>query len=79
MSNTPHTLRDEFPDQMDTIHALKVKSPEFAQILEDYDQVNDQIHRAETRLEPVSEEAEALLRKKRLALKDRIVSALQKA
>ncbi|MBN8969116.1 MAG: DUF465 domain-containing protein [Rhizobiales bacterium] len=79
MSNTPHTLRDEFPDQMDTIHALKVKSPEFAQILEDYDQVNDQIHRAETRLEPVSEEAEALLRKKRLALKDRIVSALQEA
>lgn len=79
MSNTPHTLRDEFPDQMDTIHALKVKSPEFAKILEDYDQVNDQIHRAETRLEPVSEEAEALLRKKRLALKDRIVSALQEA
>ncbi|MBN9598190.1 MAG: DUF465 domain-containing protein [Afipia sp.] len=79
MSNTPHTLHDEFPDQMDAIHALKVKSPEFAQVLEDYDEVNDQIHRAETRVEPVSEEAEALLRKKRLVLKDKIVSALQGA
>ena len=26
MSNTPHTLRDEFPDQMEAIHALKTTS-----------------------------------------------------
>lgn len=79
MSNTPHTLRDEFPDQMDAIHALKVKSPEFARVLEEYDEVNDQIHRAETRIDPVSDEAEVSLRKQRLALKDRIASALRNA
>lgn len=79
MSNTPHTLRDEFPDQMDAIHALKVKDPEFASILEAYDAVNDQIHRAETRIDAVSEEAEVQLRKQRLALKDRIATALSEA
>ncbi len=51
MSNTPHTLGDEFPDQMDAIHALKAKSPEFAHVLTEYDAVNDKIHRSETRLD----------------------------
>ncbi|MCO5090899.1 DUF465 domain-containing protein [Bosea sp. (in: a-proteobacteria)] len=76
MSNTPHTLRDEFPDQIDAIHALKAKSQDFAGVLEQYDEVNDQIHRAETRIAPVSEEAEAAMRKRRLALKDQIAAAL---
>lgn len=79
MSNTPHTLRDEFPDQMEAIHALKVTNPEFGRTLEEYDQVNDQIHRAETRIEPVGDEVEASLRKRRLALKDKIASALKRA
>lgn len=78
MSNTPHTLRDEFPDQMEAIHALKTTSPEFARILEEYDKVNDRVHRAEARIEPVSEEAEVDLRKQRLMLKDRIASALSR-
>lgn len=79
MSNTPHTLHEEFPDDMDKIHALKVSNPEFAQVLEKYDQINDQIHRAETRIEPVSEEVEETLRKQRLALKDKIAAALSAA
>ncbi|MCA0417502.1 MAG: DUF465 domain-containing protein [Proteobacteria bacterium] len=79
MSNTPHTLRDEFPDRMDAIHALKAGSPDFARILEEYDQVNDEIHRAETRIAAVSDDAEAALRKKRLSLKDRIAGALEQA
>ena len=78
MSNTPHTLRDEFPDQMEAIHALKTTSPDFARILEEYDEVNDQVHRAEAQIEPVSEEAEVVLRKQRLMLKDKIASALNR-
>lgn len=78
MSNTPHTLGDEFPEQMHAIHNLKAKSPEFAHILTEYDEVNDKIHRAETRLDAISEEAEASLRRQRLALKDRIAAALSK-
>lgn len=76
MSNTPHTLGEEFPDQIEAIHALKAKDPEFARALEEYDDVNDQIHRAETRIDPVTEEIETELRKKRLALKDSIAAAI---
>jgi len=76
MSNTPHTLGEEFPGQLDAIHAIKARDPEFARVLEEYDEVNDRIHRAETRIDPISDDAEAELRRRRLALKDRIVAAL---
>ena len=76
MSNTPHTLGEEFPGQLDAIHALKVTDAHFDRILSDYDAVNDQIHRAETRLDAISQEAEVKLRKQRLALKDEIAKAL---
>ncbi|EEQ93841.1 Hypothetical protein, conserved [Brucella intermedia LMG 3301] len=79
MSNTPHTLGEEFPGQLEAIHALKAKNARFAQILEEYDSVNDRIHRAETKIEPVSQEEETNLRKQRLALKDRIAEALAEA
>ncbi|WP_439272369.1 YdcH family protein [Pseudochrobactrum sp. HB0163] len=77
MSNTPHTLGEEFPGQLDAIHALKAADPRFAKILEDYDDVNDQIHRAETKIEPTSQDNETELRKRRLALKDEIAKALE--
>lgn len=76
MSNTPHTLGDEFPGQLVTIHALKAADPRFARVLEEYDTVNDRIHRAETKIEPVGQEEETNLRKRRLALKDIIEQAL---
>ena len=79
MSNTPHTLGDEFPEQMDAIHALKTRNPEFAHVLTEYDEVNDRIHRAETRLDAISEAAEADLRRQRLMLKDKIVASLRNA
>ena len=76
MSNTPHTLGEEFPGKLDAIHALKATDARFARVLDEYDEVNDQIHRAETRIDTVSEEAETALRKRRLALKDAIAQAL---
>lgn len=79
MSNTPHTLGEEFPDQLGAIHALKASDAAFAKILEEYDEVNDQIHRVETNIEPVSQEVENTLRKRRVALKDAIASALAAA
>lgn len=78
MSNTPHTLADEFPDQMDAIHKLKVADPAFAALLESYDQVNDEIHLAETNVKPVEQTYEVQLRKKRLQIKDAIAAALSK-
>lgn len=79
MSNTPHTLREEFPGQLDRIHALKAADPAFASLLQEYDEVNDRIHLAETSIAPVGEDHETALRKQRLAIKDRIAGALKNA
>lgn len=79
LSNTPHTLAEEFPDQMELIHRLKISDAHFARILQQYDDVNDEIHRAETKIAPMEQLAEEQLRKKRLQLKDDILSYLSKA
>ncbi|WP_442771564.1 YdcH family protein [Paenirhodobacter enshiensis] len=62
MSNTPHTLGEEFPQQIEKLHALKASDPRFAQLLDDYDAINDKVHRAETRVDSVDELAEVELR-----------------
>ena len=77
MSNTPHTLHDEFPKDAQKISALKGASAHFAKLLVDYDLVNDKVHRAETRLDLVTEAEEEVLRKTRSHLKDQIASALR--
>lgn len=76
MSNTPHTLGDEFPEQLERIHALKASDSSFAKLLLEYDEVNDDIHLAETSVVPVSQNYETDLRKRRLVLKDQIAQAL---
>lgn len=76
MSNTPHTLAEEFPDQLEAIHKLKVSDAHFARLLEEYDDVNDQVHLAETNVKPVDQIEEVKLRKRRLQIKDAIAAAL---
>ena len=68
MSNTPHTLQEEFPGQQAAISALKVSDPQFAKLLVEYDEVNDKVHRAETRLDLITEEDEEGLRRQRSRL-----------
>ena len=77
MSNTPHTLQDEFPADAQKISALKASDAHFAKLLTDYDVVNDKVHRSETRLDLLTEEEEEHLRKKRTHLKDHIWSHLK--
>jgi uncharacterized protein YdcH (DUF465 family) len=78
MSNTPHTLHEEFPTEAQKISALKVADPHFAKLLVEYDAVNDKVHRSETRLDLLTEEEEEHLRKSRSRLKDQIAAALRK-
>ena len=78
MSNTPHTLHDEFPAEAQKISALKVSDAHFAKLLTEYDAVNDKVHRAETRLDLLTEGEEEVLRKTRSRLKDQIAAALRK-
>lgn len=78
MSNTPHTLHEEFPSDAQKITALKAKDAHFAGLLIEYDVVNDKVHRAETRLDPLTDSEEETLRKVRARLKDQIAAALRK-
>lgn len=79
MSNTPHTLAEEFPDKVDAIHKLKITDPHFARLLKEYDDVNDKVHLAETNVQPMDQFEEEKLRKQRLQIKDAIAQALSKA
>jgi uncharacterized protein len=79
MSNTPHTLHDEFPAEAQKISALKASNAHFARLLADYDTVNDKVHRSETRLDLLTEVEEEVLRKTRSQLKDQIAAALRKS
>lgn len=73
---TPHAIHEEFPHDGEKIHALKLSDAHFARLLEEYDAVNDEVHRAETHVTPMSDEAETELRKRRAHLKDEIARAL---
>ncbi len=76
MSDTPHELHEEFPADADKIHALKVSNTHFARLADEYHEINRQVHRAETGVEPVDQFAEVEMRKKRAALKDEIYRML---
>ena len=77
MSNTPHTLHEEFPGLEQKISELKTSNAHFAKMLLEYDDVNDKVHRAETRLDLITEEEEEALRRARSRLKDDIARALR--
>lgn len=77
MSNTPHTLQEEFPGEGVQISALKAENPRFAKLLEDYDTVNDKVHCAQSRLDLITEEEEEQLRRERSQIKDEIARALR--
>ncbi|MGH1465873.1 MAG: YdcH family protein [Cognatishimia sp.] len=76
MSHTPHELAEEFPEHAEQLSALKQSDAHFARLSEEYHQVNRDIHRAETNVEPMTDIAETELRKKRGALKDEIYRVL---
>lgn len=72
----PHAIHEEFPNDADRIHHLKMTDDRFARLLQDYDEVNDRVAGAESRQVPMSDEAEIELRKKRAMLKDEIARVI---
>jgi uncharacterized protein len=79
MSHTPHELAEEFPAAIEQMRALRETNAHFARIADEYHEANRAIHRAETRVEVVSDEHEAELRRKRMQLKDEIAAMLRAA
>ncbi len=72
MGHTPHELAEEFPEYAEQMHELKANDAHFARLFDNYHEINRQVHRAETNVEPIEELAETDLRKQRAALKDEI-------
>jgi uncharacterized protein YdcH (DUF465 family) len=78
MSNTPHELAADFPEYAEKIHSLRETDAHFVKLAETYHQVNRDIHRAETDVEPTSDDHLAQMRKERIALKDEVFAYLKK-
>lgn len=76
MSHTPHELAAEFPGHVARMRDLKGTNAHFARLFDEYHDVNRAIHRAESRVDVVTEEHESALRRQRLALKDQIATML---
>jgi uncharacterized protein YdcH (DUF465 family) len=79
MTHVPHDLAADFPELAGRIHDLKQSDGHFARLLGEYDAINAQVHRAETNVEPMGQDAEHDLRKKRAALKDELYKMLTAA
>ncbi len=79
MTHVPHELHEDFPDKVQQIHDLKVSNAHFQRLSEQYHELNRQIHRIETGVEPTAQDHETELRKRRVLLKDEIALMLASA
>lgn len=76
MSHVPHELSEEFPEAADKMAQLRQSDAHFAKLADEYHTLNRAIHRAETDIEPTSDDHMVEMRKQRLALKDQIAGYL---
>jgi uncharacterized protein YdcH (DUF465 family) len=78
MIRIPHDLQEEFPEAAALIARMTKSSYQFRRLAERYDEVNRKIYRIESEEEPTTDEVLERLKKRRLKLKDEIVSVLAK-
>ena len=76
MSHTQNELAEIFPEFVEAMHRLKLENQHFARLFEEYHELNRQIHRMETDVEPTSDEVVESAKKTRLKLLDEIRSML---
>jgi len=79
LSHTPHELAEEFPDQHETLHNLKINNAHFKKLSKKYHKVNRKIHRYEAGVQATSDFHLEDLKKKRLFLIDEISRMLNEA
>jgi uncharacterized protein YdcH (DUF465 family) len=72
-----HDLRHEFPEYVDKIHDLKISDNHFKRLFDEYDEINKEIQRIETGIEPTSDQILNELRLKRVHLKDDLFNMLK--
>jgi uncharacterized protein YdcH (DUF465 family) len=79
LSHTPHELAEEFPDDHQVLHALKISDQHFAHIADTYHEINRRVHRIESLIEPATDEVLNELKRQRLSLKDEIAAIIAAA
>lgn len=76
MSHTPHELHEEFPHLVEKMAELRQSDNHFAKLSENYHTINRALHRAETDVEPTSDDNMQNMRRERMGLKDQIAAYL---
>lgn len=76
MTHIHHTLAEEFPEHIQKLHDLKINDQHFVKLHTEYDEVNQEINKAEAGLQAMSDTALEDLKKNRLRLKDEIAKLL---
>ena len=74
-----HDLLTEFPEYKERINELKNSNPEFAQLYEQYDALDEEIYNIEEQIETPSDEYTEELKMKRVQLKDKLYAMLKAA
>lgn len=69
-------LAHEFPELKHRVHELKLASREFRKLYEEYQDLDDAIHRIELDIETPSDEYTETLKRRRVLLKDRLYGML---
>ncbi|MFL4471071.1 YdcH family protein [Tateyamaria armeniaca] len=77
MTHTPHELTSDFPEYADKISELRQADAHFARLADAYHDINRDVHRAETDIEPTSDEHLTEMRRTRMRLKDEIFGMLK--
>ncbi|MGJ8561413.1 MAG: YdcH family protein [Litorimonas sp.] len=77
MSHTPHELAADFPEYAKQLHQLKTTDAHFRKLADKYHDINRDVHRAETNIEPTSDDNMVDMRKQRAVLKDEIYGLLK--
>lgn len=72
-----HDIGSEFPELKDRIHVLKTENAHFAKLFDAYHDVDREVVRIESDVEPASDAYVEECKKKRLALKDEIFAMLR--
>ncbi|SIS99764.1 hypothetical protein SAMN05421759_10948 [Roseivivax lentus] len=76
MTHVPHQLAEDFPEHKARIAELRQSDAHFARLVEQYSEVNAEIHRMETDVTPTDDATQTQKRRTRAALKDEIYAAL---
>lgn len=72
-----HKFTHEFPELKQYIHELEVINTEFAKLMKEYDETDDEIYRIEHDIETPSDFYTEALKMNRVELKDRLYAAVK--